>query len=139
MIRISGWPNFFFRFPSLFFPCICILTLHFYHCRYFKNDFMTLETIYFFEYAHTLTLFFFYKNCDRLSENLPALYTTLTTGRKRFGFNIGRTGFTLFRRFQRFRRAELPDEYNMQCTPPIYLLRHKCLRKDQFICCSSLE
>ena len=27
----------------------------------------------------------------------------------------------------------------MQCTPSKYLLRHKCLRKDHFICCSSLE
>ena len=27
----------------------------------------------------------------------------------------------------------------MQCTPPKYLLRHKCLRKDYFIRCSSLE
>ena len=51
---------------------------------------------------------------------------------------IGRTGFTLFRRFRRFRRAELPDEYSMQCTPPKYFLRHKCLRKDHFIRCSSI-
>ena len=46
---------------------------------------------------------------------------------------------TFFRRFRRFRRAELPDEYSIKCTPPKYLLRHKCLRKDHFICCSSLE
>ena len=30
-------------------------------------------------------------------------------------------------------------EYSMQCTPPKYLLRQKCLRKDHFIRCSSLE
>ena len=55
------------------------------------------------------------------------------------GLDLGRTGFTLFRRLRRFRRAEIPDEYRMHCTPPKYLLRHRCIRKDHFICCSSLE
>ena len=70
----------------------------------------------------------------------PAPFTYYSDSRKEtVWIYIGRTGFTLFRRFRRFHSAELPDEYSMQCTPPKYLLRHKCLRKDQFICCSSLE
>ena len=110
---------------------------------------MTLLTVYFFAYAHTLTLlllFFFFlqklnyfKKSDRLSEN-PAPFIYFSKSRKEtVWIFIGRTGFTLFRRFRRFRRAELPDEYSMQCTPPKYLLRHKRLRKDHFIRCSSLE
>ena len=106
---------------------------------------MTLLTIYFFAYADTLTLFFFaktvnyFKKSDRLSEN-PAPFIYYSKSRKEtVWIYIGRTGFTLFRRFRRFRRAELPDEYSIQCSPPKYLLRHKCLRKDHFICCSSLE
>ena len=106
---------------------------------------MTLLTIYFFAYAHTLTLFFFaktvnyFRKSDRLSEN-PAPFIYYSKSRKEtVWIYIGRTGFTLFRRFRRFRRAELPDEYSIQCTPPKYLLRHKCLRKDHFIRCSSLE
>ena len=112
---------------------------------------MTLLTIYFFAYAHTLTLlllFFFFlcaktvnyfKKSDRLSENpVPFIYYSKSR-KETVWIYIGRTGFTLFRRFRRFRRAELPDEYSMQCTPPKYLLRHKCLRKYQFIRCSSLE
>ena len=75
----------------------------------------------------------YFKKSDRLSEN-PAPYSK--SRKEMVWIYIGRTGFTLFRRF---RRAELPDEYSMQCTPPKYLLRHKCLRKDHFICCSSLE
>ena len=70
----------------------------------------------------------------------PAPFIYYSDSRKeRVWINIGSTGFTLFRRFRRFRRAEHPDEYRMQCTPPKYLLRHKCLRKDHFMCCSSLE
>ena len=111
---------------------------------------MTLLTIYFFAYAHTLTLllFFFFANTvnyfkksDRLSEN-PAPFIYYSKSRKETVLiYIGRTGFTLFLRFWRFRRAELPDEYtcSMQCTPPKYLLRHKCLTKDYFIRCTSLE
>ena len=73
------------------------------------------------------------------SEN-PAPFIYYSKSRKEtVWIYIGRTGFTLFRRFRRCRRAELPDEYSMQCTPPKYLLRHKCLRKDHFIRCSSLE
>ena len=109
---------------------------------------MTLLTIYLFAYAHTLTLFFFFffaktvnyfKKSDRPSEN-PSPFIYYSKSRKEtVWIYIGHTGFTLFRRFRRFRCAELPDEYSMQCTPPKYLLRHKCLRKDHFICCSSLE
>ena len=81
----------------------------------------------------------YFKKSDRLSEN-PASFIYYSDSRKEaVSIYIGRTGFTLFRRFRRFHRAELPDEYSMQCTPPKYLLRHKCLRKDNFICCSSLE
>ena len=81
----------------------------------------------------------YFKKSDRLSEN-PAPFIYYSKSRQEtVWIYIGRTGFTLFRRFRRFRRAELPDEYSMQCTPPKYLLRHKCLRKDHFIRCSSLE
>ena len=87
-------------------------------------------------FANTVNYF---KKSDRLSEN-PAPFIYYSDSRKEtVWIYIGRTGFTLFRRFRRFRRAELPDEYSMHCTPPKYLLRHKCLRKDHFICCSSLE
>ena len=102
---------------------------------------MTLLTSYFFAYAHTLTLFFaktvnYFKKSDRLSENpAPSIYYSKSR-KETVWIYIGRIGFTLFRRF---RRAELPDKYSMQCTPPKYLLRHKCLRKDHFIRCSSLE
>ena len=81
----------------------------------------------------------YFKKSDRPSEN-PAPFIYYSKSRKEtVWIYIGPTGFTLFRRFRRFRRAELPDEYSMQCTPPKYLLRHKCLRKDHFIRCSSLE
>ena len=81
----------------------------------------------------------YFKKSDRLSEN-PAPFIYYSDSRKEtVWIYIGCTGFTFFRRFRRFRRPELPDEYSMQCTPPKYLLRHKCLRKDHFICCSSLE
>ena len=92
MVRISGQAKlFFFRFPSLFFSVYLHLNNNFYHCRYFKNDFMTLLIIYFFAYAHTFTISFFaklnyFKKSDRLSENPAPLYTTLNLGRKRFGF-----------------------------------------------------
>ena len=72
----------------------------------------------------------------RLSEN-PATFIYCFHSRKEtVWIYICRTGFTLFQRFRRFCRAELPNEYSMQCTPPEYLLRH---RKDHFICCSSLD
>ena len=81
----------------------------------------------------------YFKKSDRPSEN-PAPFIYYSKSRKEtVWIYLGRTGFTLFRRFRRFRRAELPDEYSIQCTPPKYLLRHKCLRKDHFIRCSSLE
>ena len=81
----------------------------------------------------------YFKKSDRPSEN-PAPFIYYSKSRKEMVWiYIGRTGFTLSRRFRRFRRAELPDEYSMQCTLPKYLLRHKCLRKDHFIRCSSLE
>ena len=89
-------------------------------------------------YFFTKTVNYF-KKSDRLSEN-PAPFIYYSKSRKEtVWIYIGRTGFTLFRRFRRFRRAELPDEYSMQCTPPKYLLRHECLRKYHFIRCSSLE
>ena len=76
----------------------------------------------------------YFKKSDRLSEN-PAPFIYYSKSRKEtVWIYIGRTEFTLFRRFRRFRRAE----YSIQYTPPKYLLRHKCLRKDHFICCSSL-
>ena len=78
---------------------------------------MTLLTIYFFAYAHTLTLFClqktvnYFKKSDRPSEN-PAPFIYYSKSRKEtIWIYIGRTGFTLFRRFRRFRPAELPDEY----------------------------
>ena len=81
----------------------------------------------------------YFKKSDWPSEN-PAPFKYYSKSRKEtVWIYIGRTGFTLFRRFRIFRRAELPDEYSMQCTPPKYLLRHKCLRKYHFIRCSSLE
>ena len=80
----------------------------------------------------------YFKKSDRLSENLASFVYYSDSRKEMVWIYIGRTGFTLFRGFRRFRRAKLPDEYSMQCTPPKYLLRHKCLRKDHFICCSSL-
>ena len=81
----------------------------------------------------------YFKKSDRLSENAAPFIYYSDSRKEMVWIYIGRTGFTLFRRFRRFHRAELPDEYSMQCNPPKYLMSHKCLRKDHFICCSSLE
>ena len=44
----------------------------------------------------------------------PCLFIYYSDSRKETVYiYIVRTGFTLFRRFLRFRRAELPDEYSM--------------------------
>ena len=60
----------------------------------------------------------YFKKSDRPSEN-PAPFIYYSKSRKEtVWIYIGRTGFTLFGRFRKFRRAELPDEYSMQCTPP---------------------
>ena len=144
----QDWPNFFSRFPSLFFffffvVFVCIFAFKHYIFIIADTLKMTLLTIYFFAYAHTLTLLFlaktvnYFKKSDRLSENpAPSIYYSKSVRKETVWIYIGRTGFTLFRRF---RRTELPDVYSMQCTPPKYLLRHKCLRKDHFIRCSNLE
>ena len=148
--HVSGWwfesqdgANFFFRFPSLFFFCIFafkyyifiiadILKMILWLYYLFTSLHMHIHLHYFF--AKTVNYF---KKSDRLSEN-PAPFIYYSKSRKEtVWIYIGRTGFTLFRRFRKFRRAELPDEYSIQCTPPKYLLRHKCLRKDHFIRCSS--
>ena len=146
MVRISRRPNVFF-FPisfSLFFRIFAfkhyifiiadILKMILWLYKLFTSLHMHIHLHYLF--AKTVNCF---KKSDRLSENpVPFIYYS-DSRKETVWIYIGRTGFTLFRRFRRFRRAELPDEYSMQCTPPKYLLRHKCLRKDHFICCSSLE
>ena len=147
--HVSGWwfesqdgQTFFSDFLLSLFPYIWILILHFYHCRYFKNDFINYLILWICAYTYIIflqKLWNYFKKSDRLSEN-PAPFIYYSDSRKEtVWIYIGRTGFTLFRRFRRFRRAELPDSYSMQCTPLKYLLRYKHLRKYHFICCSSLE
>ena len=57
---------------------------------------------------HTHLHYFFYKNC----ETVPFIYHS-DSMKETVWIYIGRTRFTLFRRFRRLRRAELPDEYSM--------------------------